>query len=151
MRRWRHPTSRDLWVAARPAPTNFIDVAQQPIETGLSLTLPPAVRHHRLPPELRHAPNSHLEKIVFLQGPPARSQRGRGSGFASTRASRPQGLRASRGASRILSRPPKILGQGLGFWGGSQHPGLQGPPRVRGLQGPPGASRAGASGPQNVL
>ena len=35
MRRWRHPTSRNLWVAA-----------------GLSSRPPPAVRHHRLPPNL---------------------------------------------------------------------------------------------------
>ena len=52
-------------------PANFIDVAQEAIETGLSSTLPPAVRHHRLPHKLLpvrvqgYAFNSHLQKIVF--------------------------------------------------------------------------------------
>ena len=41
---------------------NFVDVAQEAIETGLSSTLPPAVTHHGLAPEL--LPVS-LEKIVF--------------------------------------------------------------------------------------
>ena len=39
---WRH--------ILRPA--NFVDVAQEAIETGFSSKLPPAVRHHRLPPKL---------------------------------------------------------------------------------------------------
>ena len=58
---WRH--------ILRPA--NFVDVAQEAIETGLSSKLPPAVRHHRLPPKLLpvrvqgYALNSHLQKVVF--------------------------------------------------------------------------------------
>ena len=52
MRRWRHPTSRDLWVAARPAPGELPGLVQEAIETGHSSNHPPAVKHHRLPPKL---------------------------------------------------------------------------------------------------
>ena len=93
-------------------PANFVDVAQVAIETGLSSKLPPAVRHHRLPPKLLpvrvlgYALNSHLQKIVFsllLQmntstrdGPAA-----------------PKGLQHFSGppkASSSLERPPDVQG-----------------------------------------
>ena len=67
-------------------PANFVDVVQEAIETGLSSILPPAVRHHRLPPKLLPVRvNSHLQKIVFslllrrdrwVPGPPQASLQG---------------------------------------------------------------------------
>ena len=48
-----------------PRPANFVDVAQEAIETGLSSTLPPAVRHHRPPPKLLPKASNgfrHLQK-----------------------------------------------------------------------------------------
>ena len=167
MRRWRHPTSRDLWVAAHPAHSELRCCCARAIETGLSSTLPPAVRHHRLPPKLLPvrvsgcALNSHLEKIVFLLL--ARERRGRFAGVCSQRPKGPSGAwgQACRASSTQTSRGLQILrGRGLfrdgptntlpalsGHFGGFPAPGPPGAPEAsgagasRGLQGPPGGSQ----------
>ena len=96
---------------------NFIDVAQEAIETGLSSTLPHAVRHHRLPPN------------YFLLG---------------SRAT-PSIPTSKRSSSRFLERN-KMRGRRRRASGASRglHPAasVQGPPpeASRGLQAP-GASR----------
>ena len=49
----RHPTSRDLWVAAHPAPSDPSMMSlKNPSQLGFLLFCPPAVRSHRLPPKL---------------------------------------------------------------------------------------------------
>ena len=70
MRRWRHPISGICGWRHILRPANFVDVAREAIEAGLSSK--PAVRHHRLPPKLLpvrvegYALNSRLQKIIFL-------------------------------------------------------------------------------------
>ena len=55
-------------------PANFVDVAQEAIETWLSSKPPPAVRHHRLPPKLlpvrvRATPSIPTSKDRLLASP----------------------------------------------------------------------------------
>ena len=54
MRRWHHPPSRDLWVAAHPAPSKPHGCCppKKPSKSGFSSKSPPTVRHHRLPPKI---------------------------------------------------------------------------------------------------
>ena len=47
MHRWRHPTSRDLWVAAHPAPRHDVIKLTNP-SLGFRQFFPFAVRSHRL-------------------------------------------------------------------------------------------------------
>ena len=107
-----------------------------------------------------------------MQGPPGWGGRGLQEppvySFASKRLQGPQGP-GPLGASRGLQGPPGASSPfrpdlasnpsqnfQARFWGGSQHPALQGPPRGRGpgaSRGPPGASKGppGASAPKPSL
>ena len=111
-------------------PANFVDVAQEAIETGLSSTLPPAVRHTgyhsnyfllgfratpSIPTSNRSSSRFSFKGIqrrrtgplqVGLQGPPA-------SGFQKA-----QGLISFRG----IQGPPPTASSSLQFWSGFSRP-----------------------------
>ena len=71
MRRCHHPTSRDLWAAARPASSEPRGHRPRMHRIGFSLNSPPAVRHHRLPAKLlparlRATPSISASSIFWL-------------------------------------------------------------------------------------
>ena len=88
---------------------------QEAIETGLSSTLPPAVRHHRLPPELLPVtPSIPTSKNIVFQN------------------------------EKLKDGPPQAAPGPAGPPGPAAPPGPPGPPGPKGLPGRqgPGASRA---------
>ena len=128
MRRWRHPTFRDLWVAAHPATANFVAVVQEPSKLGF-------LQHsHPLWDITGYHPNYFL---LGFRATPSIPTSKRSSSCSFQEKDAPQ---AFAGASSKLQKPgrhcrppaPRPRGASRGL-------------RGRGLQGPPGASRGSRS------
>ena len=122
MRRWRHPTSRGLWVAAHPAPSELRGCYPRSHRSWAFLQTPTRCETSQklLPVRVSgYALNSHVQKIVFLilisckhhggpaagQGPPGllhtppglHAPRSFQALTTSQHCSKPMGLQASKG------------------------------------------------------
>ena len=93
-------------------PANFVDVVQEAIETGLSSILPPAVRHHRLPPKL--LPDRLLassdKKIDVKDGPAAGGPPGLQAQRPTPGLQGPPGLERPLLKASSLHKPPRSSG-----------------------------------------
>ena len=111
MRRWPHHTSSDLWVAAHPTPSEPRGCCLRSHRSWASSKLPPAVRIHRLPPNLLPVHSGE-----YPDGPAAGEPPGPpGPRALSSRAGPPgRGLQAFSGASEISRASKTSLVQAKG-------------------------------------